>query len=213
MQTTSPARGSIPWAAAASTSSQPWTGSPRFHAVDPAQSGNVVEHAARDDPFAHPLDAEGHALRHGQPRRLHADRVIVVVETVARHDVRERVEVGVGEAVEEEPDVVRQSRRRPDAGHVMRGVGIVGPRLRVDRPSHRDHAPLLDPGRGRASRLGRDEVQRPELVFGTPAPLVREARSVGLVVLGARRCPVLEAHRWLLSAASSGRAKHSDRRH
>ena len=105
---------------------------------------------------------------------------LAVPGVVALRDgqVAERVEVGLGEAVDEQREVVAHRARVLHRHHVARRVGVGGARLGVDRPGARDDAAVLHAARRRrgAPRRGH-EVEGAELVVVAPTTPV-----------GVRRC-------------------------
>src|SRR5256712_11374840 len=60
--------------------------------------------------------------------------------------------------------------------HAPEGAGLGAARVEVE--GARDHLALAHEGGGALDHIGRDEVERPDLVLGTPAPPVAELLAV-----------------------------------
>src|SRR5207244_6345964 len=65
-----------------------------------------------------------------------------------------------------------------DGVHSPEGAGLGAGRVEVE--GARDHLALAHESSGALDHVGRDEVERPDLVLGTPAPPVAELLAVFL---------------------------------
>ena len=164
----------------------------RLQPPDTPEPRHVQQHAPSDEPFA----VGRHVERRGTLGGHHLLGGPAVVNAALVGDVTERVHMGVAVAVEREPDEVRGKGHRAGADvDVVALDHMMDDRARVVRPGgrvHRDRHRRAPPGadqRGRGPhRVCRDEVERPELVVGPPAPPVLD-RLEDLVELSQRhRC-------------------------
>src|SRR5256712_6197032 len=154
---------------------------------------DIEEDAASDDPVLVVLDA----VPRGAGGRDQA-RVATAVHLAVMEDVAEPVPLGPalekhGHLVIGEAPTVGQrleARQLLPAGRVVRAGGdhavdgVHAPEgaglgaVRVEVEGARDHLALAYEGGGALDHIGRDEVERPDLVLGTPAPPVAELLAV-----------------------------------
>ena len=120
------------------------------------------------------------ACRWWMPRRVAPWAVTVsagvaVVELAVVEDVAQGVDVAGGEAVRRERDVVGAPALGDGADHVVGDRGrVVGGRPGVEGAGARHRAARADRGGGGGRDLGRDQVERPQLVVVAPASPVGE---------------------------------------
>ena len=147
------------------------------HARDGAVARHVEQHAARDDPLGPVLDrSERRPIERDLPLRIAAVPHRLVVPGVA-----ERVDVRRGHAVVEDAVVVGGEpalAARERAHVVLRGEGVVEPRLLREGPAQRDGAPAAHQSRRRHALGRRDEVERADLVVRPPASPVPAVANV-----------------------------------
>ena len=159
--------------------------------LGPAQSRDVVEHPAGDDPLAPEVDGAAVRLRHAvlvEP--LPVPRLVPLLH----REVAERVEMGLGEPVDEQRQVVAHRARVLHRHHVARRVRVRRTRLGVDGPGARDHAPVLHQRGGGAPHVVGHEVEGAELVVVAPTPPVGVVGAPAVVLVGGGWCAVLDAH-------------------
>ncbi len=157
----------------------------------PAEARDVVEHAARDDALAPEVDGAAVRERHAVLVELLA---VPGVVALLHREVAERVEVGLGEAVDEQRQVVAHRTRVLHRHHVARRVGVRGSRLGVDRPGARHHATVLHELGGGAAHVVGHEVEGAELVVVAPTAPIGVVGAPTVVLLGGRWCAFLDAH-------------------
>src|SRR4029077_13639737 len=103
-------------------------------------------------------------------------------------------EVGLGEPVDEEREVVAHRTRVLHRHHVSRRIRVGRTRLGVDGPGARDHAAVLHQCGGSAARVVGDEIEGAELVVVAPTPPIGVVGAPEVVPLGGGWGAFLDAH-------------------